>query len=324
MSLTSELESKDSPVRAFFEARLPNLAPLAAERRALVANLATVKPPTPLDWGTIGTAIDYRVRYFFGRSSWDDLIAAVGASRLTGIRLAGDRNYGIPVRLVEFDPSVGFNEEQKRWGYPIDQFREALESTLSAVPPLKAKLGADNEVALARFCYVLALFEQMYRIGPAPHSPLFGLPAEVELADLLKTCPDVAANDMRAIMDVFYRSPLAALDGGVVLNPTFEGSHDINADADLIVGSQLIEIKTVTDARQARNFKQWVYQLIGYVLLDYSDSYAIDTIGIYFARQGALLSWPLERVLDVLSGGSNGSLPRLRGEFRKALADVSE
>ncbi|WP_406011800.1 hypothetical protein OG520_00980 [Streptomyces sp. NBC_00984] len=34
-----------------------------------------------------------------------------------------------------------------------------------------------------------------------------------------------------------------------------------------------------------------VQQLAGYLLLDYDDTHAINRVGFYFSRQGALISW---------------------------------
>ena len=76
------------------------------------------------------------------------------------------------------------------------------------------------------------------------------------------------------------------------LNPNFDGSLDIGgADADLIVEGTLIDIKaTITQKIRP----DWLWQLLGYVLLDYSDRHRINSIGLYMARQGIFFQWDLE------------------------------
>jgi len=56
-----------------------------------------------------------------------------------------------------------------------------------------------------------------------------------------------------------------------VLNPTFKGSTGIGgADADIIVDKTLIEFKCTAKA-DGRKLHEGALQLLGYVLLDYSD-----------------------------------------------------
>jgi hypothetical protein len=102
------------------------------------------------------------------------------------------------------------------------------------------------------------------------------------------------------------------------LNPTFEGSADVGgADADLIVGRCLWDVKTTVLPAIER---QTLYQLLGYLLLDYSDKHRIREVGFYFSRQGAFKKWPIGELLHSLSEGrySEVSLPTLRKHFRRA------
>ena len=84
-----------------------------------------------------------------------------------------------------------------------------------------------------------------------------------------------------------------------VLNPTFAGSaHVQGADADMILNTCLMEIKTTVKAQRKG---EWVYQLLGYVLLDYADQYGIQDVAIYMARQGVVLRWSLDALLTCMS-----------------------
>ena len=60
----------------------------------------------------------------------------------------------------------------------------------------------------------------------------------------------------------------------------------------------------------------WLYQLLGYVLLDYNDEYAIDRLGFLLPRPNAKVSWPVRELIAELSGGGDLDLPKLRGSFR--------
>ncbi|WP_143044229.1 hypothetical protein [Nonomuraea jiangxiensis] len=65
---------------------------------------------------------------------------------------------------------------------------------------------------------------------------------------------------------------------------TFDGSSDIPADADLIAAGTLIDVKSI---RRVHDFPlPTVYQLLGYVLMEYSDRYRIDAVGVYLSRAG--------------------------------------
>jgi hypothetical protein len=86
-------------------------------------------------------------------------------------------------------------------------------------------------------------------------------------------------------------SDLAALRtrtgiSAIVPGPCFAGSADVGgADADLIVGDFLLEIKT--NGRPANTATQSLRQLLGYLLL----AYGIRSVGIYYTRHGQLIQW---------------------------------
>src|SRR5438552_969699 len=68
VSLTSQLNASSSPLVQFFKAEFPNTRPISAEIREKLADSPTILPAVPFSPGvasTIGTAIDYRLRYYF-------------------------------------------------------------------------------------------------------------------------------------------------------------------------------------------------------------------------------------------------------------------
>ncbi len=100
----------------------------------------------------------------------------------------------------------------------------------------------------------------------------------------------------------------------------FDGSGDVDgADADLVVDGCLIDIKTTIDP--ARLDREWVYQVFGYVLLDYHDSYELKAVGVYLTRQGRLICWPFAEWLPRLTGRTDVSLAGLRAEFHRLVED---
>ena len=65
-----------------------------------------------------------------------------------------------------------------------------------------------------------------------------------------------------------------------------------------LLGSTLVEIKATIRPRPE---KTWVYQLIGYALLDYGDQWGFSDVAFYFPRQGILVKWNLVELLRRMS-----------------------
>ena len=87
---------------------------------------------------------------------------------------------------------------------------------------------------------------------------------------------------------------------------------------DLIVDGCLIEMKAMVEPRMER---QKLYQLLGYVLLDYSDQYRLKSAGFYFLRQGVMARWPLNDLLELLSKGKAPPLEELRERFKQLVKE---
>ena len=92
------------------------------------------------------------------------------------------------------------------------------------------------------------------------------------------------------------------------LGPRFDASRLCAADADLIVGDVLIELKTKLgrkdDEGQRFDVLQTkdLYQVVAYALFDRSDEYGIRDVAIYSARYGHYFERRLEALLDELAG----------------------
>jgi hypothetical protein len=196
----------------------------------------------------------------------------------------------------------------------IISFFDKLDAILQAIQPIGRRLELEEERLLARYCFVLGLFEEVYRSARYLDGPLM-VPAPRKSVDELLAIPEDAwVDDLCALSWLFYDKHSHLLSLPFTLNPTFTGSNDVGgADADLIVNGCLLDIKTTIgqkiDAKHLR-------QLVGYALLDYNDAHHIDSVGIYMARQGELFTWPIADFFYQLTGDSTASLTQLREEFR--------
>ena len=235
--------------------------------------------------GLVGMAIDYRIRYYF--AAYPVAKRSAAASGLKSF--------------------VALTWSKKR----LARYQSLLESHDRYIADLKPHgrlLGRADEEELNRRCVVLAMFEQLYRMGlfaigktwldRNPLNPL-AIPEEPWIDDLCR------------MSEAAYVAMHERLDEPHHLNPKFEGSRDLaGADADLIVGRTLIEIKAYKDP--TRHSNQNLYQILGYALLDYSDKYELEGLGLYFARYGASVEWPMEAFLADI--GARGSLDEHRKE----------
>ncbi|MCY4369908.1 MAG: hypothetical protein OXF41_10980 [bacterium] len=221
-------------------------------------------------------AIDYRIRYYFATTPYTELVAFGGVRRHMQTL---DRTYSLPPTLISW-------------------FFEDLERFLGQVNPCGRALGRVQERQLNRYCFVLALFEQLFRITPHPKNLLFAQKNISTVTDLLSIADDLWIDDLGSLSNRFYEHQREHLSDPVHLNPTFTGSGDIGgADADLILNKCLLDIKNTVTPKITNTM---LYQLIGYALLDYEDEYHIDKLGIYLARQGKTLQWDLNELLDRL------------------------
>ncbi len=303
VSLTSQLGQRRNPLREFFEARMPNLKGVQARwRECGPAGIAPLGAPP----GTMGMAFDYRLRYLFAVTSPRDFLACQGAAELAGA--LPDR--GDPER----DPSMCFALGTDLYG----RLSEELTGLVDRVRPVGRRLAAAEEAELCRHCYVLALYEQFYRAGVRWDSPLGRMDPAASAADALALVPDVAVRDLCVLVEGLHASELAGWVGrAIVANPVFSGSRLVGgADGDLIVDNCLIDVKVSASRCPDRD---WVYQLLGYALLDLDDVLGIERVALYHARGPALMTWGLQELVDE-AAQSPVDLSALRAAFRVVLS----
>jgi hypothetical protein len=334
MSLTSHLDNKQSPVRQFLYTRFPHTRKILTPCRQILASTTITLPPTfdgSYPWSIIGMALDYRIRYYFAASPVTDLVAYQGVQLIPIPTEHPDREFWEAIL-----PQV--------WGRIFDSYFAQLESDIQSIQPTRRKLTCSEEELLTQHCIILALCEQLYRSANMSNLLLTALykawteqealflslyqswseeepfpTAELQpiMSYILKIPQSNWISDLCTLSWRFYEQYSDLLSQKAILNPTFDGSMDVNgADADLIVNGCLIEIKT-TKISQVKG--EWLYQLLGYALLDYTDRYHLNEVAIYMARQAVLLRWPLDELLSIMANDTLEPLHELRSRFRSLI-----
>ncbi len=119
-----------------------------------------------------------------------------------------------------------------------------MDTEIARIQPVGRQLDPAQDQLLARYCYILALFEEEYRSG-RPFGPLHEPPEKNSVEELLACAPHLCVDDIVQLAGLFLQQQAALLNGAFTLNPHFAGSGDVGgADADLIVDGCLFEFKT--------------------------------------------------------------------------------
>lgn len=295
------VDDKSSPIAKWLRATFPNHRGIQTRIR-VEAGAAKLIPPSGAAFGTQGGAIDWWIRFLAAPNDPDLHLAIHGLPTLQGHPAC---NIAIELfqRLgVEFDKSQVIQRKQN-WTF-FDEF--------------------DDE-AQARICYVLALLTEFFR-APIIRSKLLTLEATSTIADLLNLASKDEVRDLIAMRDAVQRKLASHWNTGTVIcGPTFEGSRDLNADADLILGDLLLEIKATQGGkpradgtRAIRVERTDIDQLLGYLLMDYSDSYTLRRVGFYAVRFDSLNIWTIDDFLNELAGRET-DIAEARNGFKNVL-----
>ena len=259
-------------------------------------------------YSLLGTAVDYRIRYYFEDATEQLYAAHVGAMALSP---GGPLDLGI-MTVGGSDPApVAYPTLESS---SVSNFFRSLNALVGRLPS-RQRLEWHNEETLCRYCVVLAYFDQAGRSGPErlAETPLLR-DRRPTVDDLLAIAEQGWVEDLAAQSRLFYERAGDRLVQTHQLNPKFEGSEDVQgADADLILGSVLIDIKATVNPKITR---QWLWQLLGYALLDYSNKFGIDTVGVYLSRQGHFLEWPIEALAGQIASEAI-SWDAVRRDFRQ-------
>ncbi|MFP5070926.1 hypothetical protein ACLFMI_14830 [Pseudonocardia nantongensis] len=88
------------------------------------------------------------------------------------------------------------------------------------------------------------------------------------------------------------------------------------AEADLLIGDTLVEVKTVQNAQRPARIARWCWQLLGYVWLDTGDRWQIRRVALYLARHGLTMTWTVDEFAAGLVGDP-GQVEQARESFRR-------
>lgn len=293
-SLTAAVQRADSPVGRWMRDTFPHLAPLQRDVRDAVDEIV-VAPTGEVAAGTQGGAIDW----------W--------------LRLLVDPRVSLELPMRGLDRRAGFDRAA----------RELLAALCPRRPTIlePALHAGRTDEWWARTCYALALLVERYRNPAITRSRLYTLQTGNTADDLLALANDDEVADLIAMRDLARARLLPHLPAGVVhTGPSFDGSEYLAADADLVAAGLLVDFKSgrggkarLDGTRSPSLASTDVYQLLGYALMDFSDRYALHAVGIYAARFGCLVQWPLPELLRQATGRSDVGLLALRRQFEELL-----
>ncbi|WP_051191592.1 hypothetical protein [Microbacterium luticocti] len=307
MSLTTELREAGSPIRAYLDGVSPVLAATrgsSSTARQMASALGLVdltsKPlivarDDAADGRLSGTAFDIRTRIELGGFHPAASTSAAGVEALPGV-----------AALVE--------NGEHRAAVLGEAFRIGEE--------LLRDPGDPSD--LTRASILLAYCEQVYRRGSEALSGSLGAACDAveDGLGLARAIPQSAVDDVEALLEA-SRPQIDAWRDHVAAgtrfepNPGFSGARLLGgADGDWMIGGTLIDCKVYSELSVAK-LRDFLRQLLGYVMLDLEDAWGIRGVGVWLPRQQTLKTWTLEQLLG---GDPEALLPKLREGFVGATA----
>ncbi|MFP5022147.1 hypothetical protein [Pseudonocardia phyllosphaerae] len=183
----------------------------------------------------------------------------------------------------------------------------------------------DTERGLARDHHVWTLGEDCYRSGAVPrplaaYADRTGSPGVEQLRGL---APRAVVDDAAAVVGrvatsdtlAQWRSWAGDPPPGQALGYAAPVLWPRWAEADLLVGDTLVEVKTVLRADQKQRSAQWLCQLLGYAWLDDGDRWGIRHVAFYLARHGVVVHWTVDELAALLVGDP-ARVGAVRADFR--------
>ncbi len=163
---------------------------------------------------------------------------------------------------------------------------------------------------IATYSAILAWFERVARGNSEARQLNYKFKTLEQLITAVE--PDVIT-DLVMLLETVESAWQSDLTQPFIMNPSFIGSHDVGgADADWICASTIYECKCVGGERPFT--PSFLYQALGYALLDYSDRYRLSHVGWYFVRHTTRVRMNLDILIPQLFGARD--LPDLRNDLR--------
>jgi len=287
-------------------------------------NVPLLVPPRSAPPWRIGGAFDYLIRFEFSRrvpGAWNDHWVAESAASFAPLRLAALNDAASKfagahaefdqkslVQWVEYDPSLGFNNEHDsvtclptEERFEITIASKSIVSTFAVSPEMLFYLRRARAVTeaarefLKGYCASKSPTERD-RFDLAEHAlRLAKLDLAVRATMVDPTFESTELEDAAELVALLTIVPFERLidEQVMLLNPTFGDASRIvgGADADLIVGDMLVDFKTT---KVAETDPRHLDQLLGYFLLACRATQAgekiptIRTAALYFARHAHL------------------------------------
>jgi len=260
MSLTSFLQQKDVQSKFKEEIILPKIE--------LKGDL--LAPPKTTNYGLIGTAYDYLLRFLIKKKNKSAI-----------------ENAWIAEKAIKKIQDLIKNSKDSTESYK--KLIEILEKTVNfskAIYRDYTKYGSDN--LLIETCIALAQIDPIFRAFYL--DPNLGSLDKRDIEDLKK---------IKEITDL----KLFKSEKSCYLNPNFGEASQIigGAEADLIIDDCIIEIKTIKELKLKR---EHINQLVGYYLLSLigkvngeKEKKDIKDLGVYFSRYNILCKFSINDVL---------------------------
>jgi hypothetical protein len=332
-------------------AQLVDQVQAAGRGRAPVRPTGDVGPD---HWATVGGAFGQRLAFLVAHEPpYAALLGAaraglVGDPGIDNAALHFPSHHGLTsdeqLRATELRPTptgwvdLRTERSQSPWGLPphgngdgvIEELLSSVAFRLEDAPPGQLADTREAEADLARACYVFAGWEAAYRGGVLPPQLAGPYRAGVSLREakaagerLLATAPAATVDELVTLSGRLHGSgsldQLRALAGHPpagqplgVAAPLFVLHW---AEGDVLVGDTLLDVKTVITLRDRARLARWLHQVLAYAWLDEADRYRIRRVGLYLARHGALLTWPLDEFAAELVGDRRPSVDYARREF---------
>lgn len=308
MSLTSYVGESDTALL------LDRIIPLNLER----PTGSILAPPQTKNYSKVGTAFDYMLRFELWRrcphavtESWVAESAVQMLERLSRAPRTLSLDSGAVVHIRQEVSPDTFKTAKTI----LDQARAYLERYRVLQEPEPPDIRT-----LARHSLLLANLDPIRRRGYSGW--------DLEEAD---------DDDVEDLVNLLEIVPYASLSDSstVFLNPTFGWGSELvgGADADLIVGDTLIDIKTTKNLRLERSLLR---QVIGYYILseiariENPEFPRVNSIGAYFPRYAQLWRLDCENFTagsvfeDVKRAFVHSALEKGHGMFLLFLADDDE
>lgn len=319
-----------SDVVAELQAELRTTPPVRPTVRAVGDHWATVG-------GMVGARLALWVEHAPPYPALYGMVRAGLVSRAWAQRQAGlfpthaGRRLDVEARGLELRPApvgwidTGYIRDEEG---PLGPAEDVLGELLAGFRAFAAQRAApgvigpdDAESVLARVLWALNGLEDAYRGGrlPAVLAAVFSR-ASVTVSDLVDACPGDQVAEHLAILargrgqGLEQMRSLARPGPGGALGHSDPVFIPHWADGDILLTAEestLVDVKTVLRVDDVERVARWLWQILAYAAIDTTDPWKkhgradrwrIGRVGLYLARHGVLVSWPVDELWGRLLG----------------------